>query len=408
MTWRLILGMTLAAYIQPLQADTLTLQHALAKIDEQSRPLKAAEAEMQMRLADAWQAGLLPNPLLSIEVDDFGGSGFYRGFKHAEYSLSLTQPIDLSGKRTARQNVALAAVSKSYWNYEALKQTISRDLKAAFVNLVALQEHLNITEGLHQIAEEILASTNDKVASGKIQGFQKHRALMAYHVSKLVHNKARVDVSAARGMIAALLSDPCINFDEVFYPLLTVEPLQPLSYYEGNLENNPELASLRMDVYIASQAHRLERANRIPDLDVTASVNAANEEGGSFFIGFSIPIPVFDQNQGNICRSSWQTWQANYAQQDLEITLRTKLSALYQGLQHSYQAVLSQQGDLQNCAKEILEAAQEGHKQGKIELLELLDAHRTCGEIHNNYIESLKEYHLRLIEIENIAPTSGA
>lgn len=364
---------------------------------------------MQMRMAEAWQAGLLINPLLSFEIDDFGGSRFYRGFKHAEYSLSLTQPIELGGKRGARQNVALAAVCKSYWNYEALRQKVSHDLREAFIIAASLQEHLKVMDEQRAIAKDSLACASEKAAAGKIPPFQQSRASVACRASELAYERALTDTKAALGAIAAMTGNACPSFDAVSYPFYAVQPPLPYSVYEGNLDNNPELASARMDVYAANQVHQLERANRIPDLDVTATVSTYNNESdNAFSLEFSIPLPIFDQNQGNICSTSWQTRQANFIQEDLAITLQAKLMTAYHRLKQAYEAVQSLEGDIQKCAKETLEAAQEGYKQGKIELLELLDAHRTCSEIRDHYIEALKEYHLRQNEVEHLAPACGA
>lgn len=409
MTWQLILGTALTAYTLSLQAESLSYPQALCRIEEQNRPLKAAEAEMQMRLADAWQAGLVPNPLLSVEVDDFAGTGYYRGFKHAEYALSLTQPFDLSGKRVARSNLALASVCKSYWAYETLRQRIIKDLNEAFIIAAAAQEHLKVTDEQHQIAQSSLTCTSEKAASGKVPPFHEKRAIIACNISKLSHEKAKSDAYSALTAIANLLGEPCFYYEAIDYPFFDVKPPRPYCYYEDNLDNNAELASARMDVYVAGQANVLERANWLPDLDVTATISNDNDKDTtSFSLGFAIPLPIFDRNQGNICRSSWQTHQADYLQQDLEVNLRTRLMVAYRRLVQAYEAVVSLQGDVQKCVKDNLEAAQEGYKQGKIEQLELLDAHRSCSEINDHYIESLKDYHLRLIEVENIAPSCGA
>ena len=401
MTWRMILGMTLAAYALPLQANVLNYPQALSKAEAQNRPLKAAEDDIQMQMAEAWQAGLMINPLLTFEIDDFAGTSFYRGFKHTEYSVSLTQPIELGGKREARQNVALAAVYKSYWSYQALKQRIFRELEEAFIAAASLQEHIKILSEQQMIAQDSSACASEKAASGKIPAFQKNRALIACRSSELAFEKAKSDASAALSAISVLIGEACSTFNAVHYPFFKIAPPLPFCAYEENLENNPELASARVDVFAANQVYQLERANRIPDLDVTASAANYHEENDTAFsIQFSIPLPIFNQNQGSICRSSWQTHQANHIQEDLAINLHMRLRAAYQKLTQAYAEVHSLQGEIQKCAKETIEAAQESYKQGKIELFELLDAHRTCNEIHGQYIEALKEYHLRRIEVE--------
>lgn len=409
MTWRLILGMTVAIYAFPLQAEILNYPHALLKVEEHNRPLKAAEADMQMQMAEAWQAGLLTNPLLSFEVEDFGGSRFFKGFKRAEYTLSLTQPIELGGKRAARQNAALAAVCKSYWSYEALKQRLRRELEEAFIIAAATQEHLEVMGELQRVAQDALAFTTEKAACGKVPLFQQKRASLISRTSQLTYGKTKSDADAALGAIATLTGNPCRSFEAVYYPFYHIEAPLPFYVYEQNLENNPQLAAARMDVHLAYQIHQLEKANRIPDLDVTAGVCAYNDEGdNSFLIELSMPLPIFNQNHGNVCRSSWQTRHADYMQEDLALTLYAQLATAHQRFLQAYEAARSLQDDIQKCAIENLDSAQESYKQGKIEQLELLDAYRTCSEVRDHYIETLKDYHLRRIEVENLAPCGRA
>lgn len=409
MTWRLLLGITLAAYALPLEAETLDFANALTKLEEQSRPLKTAEADIQIQMAEAWEAGLLTNPLFSFEIDDFCGTRHYRGFRRAEYSISLTQPVDLNGKRSARQNVALARACKSYWNYQALRHEIIENLLEAFVETAYLHEHLKIMDEQYKISHDSLDCATEKASSGKIAAFQQKRAAIACHASLLAYEKAKTDAAGAVSAIAALIGETRFSYTGIHYPFFFVAPPHPLGIYEENLENNPMLASARMNVYIANQVHLLEKANAIPDLDVTASVGTYNSASdNAFSLEFSIPLPIFNQNQGSICRSSWQTWQANYEQKDLEIRLRSRLAIAYQRFKLAYDTVISLQGDIQQHAKETLDASQEAYNQGKIELSELLDAHRACCEIRNHYIDALKEYHLRRIEVEYIAPACGA
>ena len=57
-----------------------------------------------------------------------------------------------------------------------------------------------------------------------------------------------------------------------------------------------------------------EEAQSIPDLQVSAGTGGPRDfSDNSFFVSFSMPIPLFDRNQGNICRASLQAWQAAYA-----------------------------------------------------------------------------------------------
>lgn len=409
MTWRLFLGLTLAMCTFSLQAEPIDLQTAIIKAQCSNKPLKAAEAALQASLAEAWQLGLHPNPLLAFEMDDFGGFSYYKGFRHTDFSLSLTQLIELGGKRTARQDVALSQVCKSYWSRESLKNLLRRNLHGAFIEIVTLTEHIKILEEQKAIAQDALSCANEKSDAGKIPAYQQKRVAIAYHCSQMALDKGKTLLVEAIRSLSVYLGEVCPSFEIIQYPLFDITPPRPFCVYEENLNNNPELALARMEVYSTRQIYELERANRIPDMEVTASVNRDLEERDTCFsFGFAIPIPIFNRNEGNICSSSWRTIEADYIQQDIEIRLRNELTVAYQRLKQSYDAALTLQGNILKCAHDTLEATQEGYKQGKIELIDLLDAQKICNEIKSQQIEALKEYHLRQLEIETIAPFCGA
>src|SRR5258707_6638300 len=74
------------------------LQHALAA----NPRLTAAERDIGIATGLKVQAGALPNPDLSFELDNALGSGRYRGLRSAETNLQLSQLVELGGKREAR------------------------------------------------------------------------------------------------------------------------------------------------------------------------------------------------------------------------------------------------------------------------------------------------------------------
>ena len=86
----------------------LTLSRALELAGAQSPLLEAAEADSRAADAARTVAGLRPNPTLTTELENFAGSGAYRGTRSAEATASLGFPIELGGKRAAR--LALADV----------------------------------------------------------------------------------------------------------------------------------------------------------------------------------------------------------------------------------------------------------------------------------------------------------
>ena len=90
----------------PLPAE-LTLPQALQLALAHNPELAAVAAEIRIKDGDRRQAGLRPNPELSLELENFAGQGELRGADGAEATLQLSQLLELGGKRDRRRQLAV-------------------------------------------------------------------------------------------------------------------------------------------------------------------------------------------------------------------------------------------------------------------------------------------------------------
>jgi cobalt-zinc-cadmium efflux system outer membrane protein len=93
----------------------LTLRQALALALLQNPALASAAWEVRAGEARTLQAGLLLNPEFGVEVENFAGSGEFRGFDVAETTITLGQVIELGGKRLRRARVAALERDLAAW-----------------------------------------------------------------------------------------------------------------------------------------------------------------------------------------------------------------------------------------------------------------------------------------------------
>src|SRR5690242_7328205 len=84
----------------------LTLERAIEAALARNPDLAATAYELRAADARVLQSGLRPNPELSAEFENLAGTGAARGIDAAEATLSLSQVIELGGKRSQRQSVA--------------------------------------------------------------------------------------------------------------------------------------------------------------------------------------------------------------------------------------------------------------------------------------------------------------
>ena len=117
---------------------------------------------------------------------------------------------------------------------------------------------------------------------------------------------------------------------------------------------------------------------------------------------FSLPIPLFDRNQGGILEASYATAKAKQERRAAEVRVRTLLAQTYQTLAAVYDEVRSLKDHVVPAARQAFDATNKAYQAGKIGYLEVLDAQRTLIETKAQYVGALGGYHAAVAELEGL------
>ena len=144
------------ANTSPQPAGALTLQQALAAGLMHSPELASFSWDVRAAEARELQAGLLPNPELSTEVENFGGNNEMQGFKSAETTVQISQLFETGGKRGYRKRTAELEKNLAGWEYEIKRLDVFEKISTSFWEVLAAQEREAIAESLFKLAEQCL------------------------------------------------------------------------------------------------------------------------------------------------------------------------------------------------------------------------------------------------------------
>jgi cobalt-zinc-cadmium efflux system outer membrane protein len=147
----------------------------------------------------------------------------------------------------------------------------------------------------------------------------------------------------------------------------------------------------------------VEQSKRIPDVTVSGGVRYLHEtEDHAFVVGFSLPLLLFDRNQGGIREARARLEQAEHERRATEVRVGTSLTEAYQHLVSAANEVKVLQQEVLPATHETFRAIQEGYRQGKFGFLEVLDAQRTLFETRRQFLETLTTYHEAVADIERL------
>lgn len=384
-------------------SEPLTLRDALAAALRGSPRLPASALELRAREAETLQAGLLPNPSLTTEVEDFGGGGARNGFDASQTTVSIAQLIELGGKRAARVRVAEAEADLARWDYESLRIDVLSAVAEAFLATLAAQEKLSLTDDLRRIAEQSVDTVARTVASGAVSPVEEGRAKVLLSQVQIERETRARSLDEARVALAASWGATPPTFATVAGAFSTVREPEPLEELWLAVERNPDLARWTSELDQRSAALALAEAKAIPDVTVSAGGRYyQDEQSGGVVALFSVPLPVFDRNQGAISAAESRLARAKAEQRVTEVTVRSAVARAHQGLLSAYRQAVKLRDDTIPQAESVYRGARDAYTRGLFRYIEVLDAQRTLFQLRASYVDALLAYHTQIIDIARL------
>jgi cobalt-zinc-cadmium efflux system outer membrane protein len=119
-------------------------------------------------------------------------------------------------------------------------------------------------------------------------------------------------------------------------------------------------------------------------------------------LGLSMPIPLWDQNRGNITEASELRAKVEAELAIARNTLTLMLGRAYATLTSSAREVQVLRASAIPNIKQAVEAVEAGYEQGRFTLLELLDIQSSATQAAIRELEALLNFHISLATIEGL------
>ena len=271
----------------------LTLERALELAGAVAPSIEAASASVRAAEAARTVAGYRPNPTIVAETENVVGSGQYRGLRSAETTAGLELPIELGGKRSARVAVADAVSDRARIGAALATADLRLAITQAYIEAVAAERRVVTAREQAEIAREALRAATVRVRAGRASPIEQQRADVLRINAEATEERAERLTIVARDNLARRIGQPVSGpldlawFDRVegYGPALRVAPAGTLA-----------LAAAQADVATATAQVRLARAQRVPDVTVSASARRLEETNDvAAVFGVSVPFPVFNR-----------------------------------------------------------------------------------------------------------------
>ena len=381
-------------------AEPLSLAKAIELALEGNPEVAAAKRQWEATEGQVLQGRSRPNPELAYSLEDTRS-------KTRTQSWQLNLPVELGGKRAARTKAAEKTREQAQAQLAELQATVRANVAAAYFDVLTAQERLVLARDSAALAKSSTDTVAKRVAAGK--------------VSPVEESKARVAEAGVRVELAQAASEQRNALSRLFALFGRIDA--PFTFLEGKAESLPSVPSIadlqplissspgvvlaRIEVDRRKALTDLEQSKRVPDVTVSVGMQRSNEtQRNVLLFGVSVPLPVFDRNQGNLLEALKLEDKARDELQAATVRLHSEVAQARERLSTIIAEVQSLKQDVLPGAKSAYDAATIGFENGKFNFLEVLDAQRTYFTAKSQYLKALGEAHRAAADIDRLLGAS--
>lgn len=367
-----------------------------------------AKFKLELGVAEARlkQAGLWDNPTFTAESENFSGDN--PGFNRSENTFSLSQPFSLGGKRDSRKEIALLELEIARLDYDAKRMDVILAVEVTIWDILIAQQNIEFAKQAKEIAQDVYKLKQSKIEDGASNSFEVFLSVeIEFSETEMDLLNAQKELKIAKKQLALLLGDSEIYPGECRESLERDYKIPEYTALKNCLlENNPTLLAHKIKEEQGNYLLKYAKSERIPDVELSFGVRQFNEDDTYSFVGgLSVPLPLFNRNQGGI-------QEALVNQKKIEVEDSATKNSLLLELNENYRTfqILKQQVDvIRNTilpkAEKYLLQTRDGFQKKRKDYLELLESRRKLIEIQKSYLETLKELHCSIAHLERLCFT---
>jgi outer membrane protein, heavy metal efflux system len=408
------------AFAQNTGPTRITLDEAIQMALQHNHTLLAARTTIQQSEAEEITANLRPNPTLFADWEylplgapSHQNPNLYPNVPTNDYlnnntegDIGLSYLIERGKKRQHRLQAARDITAQT-------RSLVTDNERALWFNTASLFVNVQLAESTLELAEQDLKSFQHTVDLGELRYTKGAISEDDYLKIKLQLLQFETDDQQAQLARVQALSDlrQLLGYESASSDYDVAGPFdyQPL---KGNLEdfqlkalqNRPDLRAAQQGVTAARSQYELQKAIGKPDVTVQGNYSHVNGINAANFLG-SIPLPVFNRNQGEIARTRFAIAQAQEQEKATNGQALTDVRDAYEGLRVSDRIVQLYRSGYLDVAQKDRDIAEYAYQRGAVSLLDFLDAERSYRATQLAYRQALASYLLALEQLRQAVGT---
>lgn len=381
-------------------APSYTLQQVIDIALTENPSVRVVKAQQDAAVANVTTAKAFANP----EIEMSAGPSRYRTGPHdtkSNWVVGLSQPLEFSDVRTARREIAESNVAFVGVNVEINQVELRARVKKAFYDVLQRQAALRLVEDDRHLLQQIRERVKLRVDIGESPRYELIKADTEALAAERDYQAAIVRIVESKAFLQGLVGTSIPADFSVLGELPMDQKLPAIQSLREQLSQSPLLKQVRAASQTADAKLRLEQNLRNPGLTLKAGVEQ-DPDLTSFRLGLAIPLPLWNQRQGQIAEAAANVSQVQAVFSDRELALTRDLESSYQRYLIAQNQVSAFENGLLKQSESVLKVAESAYRYGERGILEYLDAQRTYRVVKKDYLAARFDYVSAMLEIERL------
>lgn len=392
-TWHILFTLlfTCSVIVAKAANDTLTLnlEQADATFLKENLLLLAGQYNLTIAEANIVQARLYPNPVFTAELNAYdpeNSKALHIG-QSGQKAAAIEQLILLGGKRKTQVELAKKSAEVARLDFEDLLRNLKFQLHSSLFRVQQMELLLAKYRGQLRLLDTIITSYEVQAQRGNIPLNEVVRLKAVY--LRLNNDKAEVasNLSQEVANLRLLLhTEDYVKPDVPDVGLRKIPLIDVAQLITTALDNRPDYKANNLQVDIARLNYQLQKKLAIPDVAFSASYD---QRGGAFQnqvnAGFSIPLPAWNRNQGNIRAAKLQQEAAVPLREQASLAVRTEVRQAFDDLSRCVREYQKAKSLYSSDFEDVLKGITDNFRKRNISLIEFVD-------FIESYNESLAEW----------------
>jgi len=384
-----------------------------------NKDLQAAREELRQAQSRLTQAGLRPNPTLDFSRSTdalFGREG------EGSYGIGFTQPLEMGGKRSKRIRVAGIAVDMAKAQIAETERQLRAQLHSLFVEALNASDKVDLFVQIQDVNQQMSRIMEVSLRSGDASRLDA--ALLRASLNRAIAQAVQAE-SELSGVMLQIKTLAGLAPDEplVLRRSARLEPpeLSRETALRLALENRPDVRAARLRESRDEASIALARAQAVPDPSAFLRFDKENRVSqGSLMpeqkfvdrakllsFGLSLPLPLFNRQQGNLNEAISIQSQARAQREALEQQVRRDVMLAFERYEFARRAIEVLNRGVITENQESFRIVKLSYDLGELRLVDLLNQQRVLIDTQMSYLGVQRDSMLALVDLERATGSAG-